>query len=202
MVQSTLNTSTPSRSSDPAGLPWGRSRRRPVESTSGGLPEALAAGGAAVLSAALAAASWLVALVVAAAVQGRDLGYPLAAVAAVFRGERALGAGPAAGELSTTAFVRGAAWTVLVALLLAGAFALVTRRHRSWGPVVLGSLGAVASLVLFAAGVVLLGDTDGPSLQRSVSSYEGLRSLGLPVVGGAHVLAGLVMGLAQYRRAS
>lgn len=174
-------------------LSWARPgrRRRPLQ------PEGPGAGDlvrGVVVGAGLAAVTWLGTLALVAVAQGRPATYPFAAVTALFRGERALGLPPAAGEVTTSALVRGALWTALLALLLGTAFAVVTGRGRPHSRAVLVGAGAVAALAVFLLGAALVGQPGSRALQREVSSYQGFRDLGLPLVALAQVLAGAVFG--------
>lgn len=177
-----------------ASSSWARpgKRRRRLQQRQGPGPWELVLG--ALAASGLAAAAWSATLVVVAVAEGRSATYPFAAVTALFRGERALGLPPTTGEVTTSVLVRGVFWTAVMAVLLGAGFAVVSRRglprRRS---VVIGS-AAVAALVVFLLGVALVGQPGGRTLQREVSSYQGFRDLGLPLVALAQVLAGLVFG--------
>lgn len=175
-------------------LSWARpgTRRRRLAEQRGPSRWDLVRGAA--VAGALAAATWVVTLLVVAVTEGRSAAYPLAAVTALFRGERALGLPPTVGEVTGTALVRGALWTVLLAALLGGLFAVASRALLPRHPSVLVVAGAVAALVVFLLGVVLVGQPGSRTLQREVSSYQGFRDLGLPLVGLAQVLSGAVFG--------
>lgn len=175
-------------------LSWARPgrRRRPLHEPAGPSAWDLVRGG--LVAAGLAAATWLATLVVVAVAEGRHAAYPFAAVTALFRGERALGLPPDTGEVTTAVLVRGAFWTALMAVLLGTLFAVATLRGRPHARATLVCGAAVAALAVFLLGIVLVGQPGNRTLQREVSSYQGFRDLGLPLVALAQVLAGAVFG--------
>ncbi len=148
----------------------------------------------ALVASGLAAAAWLITLVVVAVAEGRSATYPFAAVTALFRGERALGLPPTTGDVTTTVLVRGLLWIALLAVLLGSVFAVAGVRGLPRRRAVVIASAAVAALVVFLLGIVLVGQPGSRTLQREVSSYQGFRDLGLPLVALAQVLAGVTFG--------
>lgn len=175
-------------------LSWARPgrRRRQLHEPEGPSAWDLVRGG--LVAAGLAAATWLATLVVVAVAEGRHAAYPFAAVTALFRGERALGLRPNTGEVTTAVLVRGAFWTALMAVLLGTLFAVAALRGRPYARATLVCGAAAAALAVFLLGIVLVGQPGNRTLQREVSSYQGFRDLGLPLVALAQVLAGAVFG--------
>lgn len=184
---------------DRTALSWGagRTRRREPRAVPLG-PTPLQQVRAAVLAGCSAAAAWLAVLVAVAAVQGRTLLYPLGAVAALFRGHRALGVAPDVGTVSTGAALRGAVWLLFLAVALSCSFAWGTRRVRR--PRALPLLGAGFAVLVLVVSVALLGDRGGRIMQARISTVDGLRDLGLVWVAVAHAVAGGVAGLGWQHR--
>ncbi len=146
------------------------------------------------LGAALAAATWLSALAVVAVAQGRSALYPLAAVTAVFRGERALAGLDGSASPGAWTSVRGVFWTALVGLLLGGLFAVAARRARGVHPALVAVAGGLTGLVVALAAAALVGHPGVQTMQQQISSFEGLRRLGTGWVVGAWVVAGVALG--------
>lgn len=145
-----------------------------------------------------ASAVYLVTLMLFAVVNGRPALYPLRAVYAIFNGNRYLpGFTTFPQTYASFEIAKSLLWVASLGVLAAIPPALWTParivRERRLGPWL--AVGVGWSLVLFAIAFVVVGAPAPTSLQRSATSFQGVRALGVTGFAFAHLAYGVVIAL-------